>query len=151
MRVNLVREKKYSISWPEDKPPEEQLTLHMQLMTHRQRNEIEDSMTKVAISPGKKAIDHWSCPTGTISSKKLGMAVKGWEGVEDEEGNPIKYTFESLQDLILLNAGMPRVKDKTLDDFVMDDINKKNGFDNEENEEDEDNGGAEGNDGSEED
>ena len=127
MRVNLFRAPNCTFVWPDlpdpknvpegyvgpTFPDEDKITFHLKRISHSVRRSIENAMMGMSSKGFQKGSKtkgsedvQLEYKIGTVKDKKLTAAVVRWENVLDEDGKPIQYSVEGLQDLIGINAGL---------------------------------------------
>ena len=144
MRVSLFESRDFEVRWPEEFPKggtlteKDQIVFNCTRLDHKTRRSIENSMVKYRPGdfqrdrPGKKkqrSVDDVSMnlAIGDIKDLKL-KAVTDWSNVLDSEGDIIPFSSEKLQELIATNAGVSITEYGSLEEALLDAINDKCNF-----------------------
>lgn len=140
MRIKLGGDRNYSLVWPNNPavPVEERITINLQRISHKEKRRIEDSMMTMKPDQFKRGSKRGSQPSieditlsysiGTIKDLQLRASVVGWEGVLDEEGKPIVFSWDNFTELLSCNAGLPVDDYGSLESDLCDLIQERNAF-----------------------
>jgi len=148
MRVKLFESRTFDLKWPEEFPDDgsvtvaDQITIHCERLDHKSKRNVEDSMFRYKATDfqrnggSKKKTKgqdvEMQMAVGSIKDLKIGGCVTGWENVLDDDGAPIPYTIEKLYELLATNAGLSTDEFGSLEATLLDKINEKNTFSDQE-------------------
>ncbi len=142
MKVNLFKAREYDFVFPQRDPEADsgfeaitiadKITIKCKRIDLAAKREIEDSMISVTGDKFQRAkgIDDvaMSYAIGTVKDLRIRQSVTGWGGVEDEEGNPVKFRWDCFEQLLLCNAGLDPDAYGLLETELLEVIDKENSF-----------------------
>jgi hypothetical protein len=150
MRVNLFRSRNFEVKWPlrnpdpdsgvELIPDEEKIVIKMTRLEHGTKRQIENSMitvkgtqfqrNKTAPKSNKVTAEDVSLQysIGTVKDMRLRESIVGWENVLDDKGNPIKYSWEKMTELLAVNADLDENQFGILEADLVAAIDAENSF-----------------------